>query len=783
MTEHIQSAAVLGAGQMGTAIAAQLASLGIKTYLLDMVPKDASDDAKSRNQLALSAIEKALKSKPATFLNQDASHLITPGNFEDNLTWLNSCDLVVEAIIENLDLKKKLFAKITPHLASHTILASNTSGLSLAAMSADLSEDLQQRTCVMHFFNPVRYMRLLEVVRGPKTSDQTFAKAQQIGELLGKGVVEAKDTSNFIANRIGTYALLHTISEFTNLGLTIEQVDKISGPAMARPKTGTFKLADMIGLDTIAHVAKNCYDTLTEDDQRNTFILPDWIQKLISAGALGRKAGAGFYKKNGSDILVYDIEKTDYRPSAKVRFDSLGSTKDIEDPGQRVKALIQHDDPAAQFAWKSLAHTLIYSAKRIPEVSDHITSIDESLRWGFNWDLGPFELWDAIGVEESVARMQKEGLDVPKSVLQMLESGRKSFYETQSYWSLSDNKATEQKPNPQHLELVHIKKDSSKVVSKNLGASLVDIGDDVLCLEVHTKMNTIDDDVIHLLQQSVDVAEKDFKALVIANDGQHFGAGANIMLIMMAAQSQDWAIIDKMIVTLQDSLQRLKYSKIPVIAAPFSLTLGGCAELAMATDACQAHAETYMGLVEVGAGLIPGGGGCLRMVQRWTDAIQDVEGALMLPSIATASLNIATAKVSTGAYEAKKLRLLRDVDGITLDRRLLLHHAKQKALGMANCGYIPPIAPKIKAAGFDVAKTIEQNIWGMTESGYATEHDAVVARKLIHILVGGYVAPGTECTEQHYLDLEREAFLSLCGEEKTMARIQNLLMTGKPLRN
>jgi 3-hydroxyacyl-CoA dehydrogenase len=791
MAHRLDTAAVLGAGVMGTGIAAHLAGAGIKTYLLDIVPPNLTDAEKAnpaaRNGFAAGAVQKALKSKPATFFDPDIAHLITVGNFEDHLDKLAECDLVIEAVVENLDIKRSLFAKVAKVLKSDALLASNTSGLSLEGMTAELPADLQTRFCVMHFFNPVRYMHLLELVRGPKTSDETMARAAAIGDYLGKGVVYGKDTTNFIANRIGTYGLMKTVHLMPEHDVTIEEVDKIVGTPMGRPKSAAFQTGDIVGLDTFVHVANNCYDSLTDDPERDVFKMPEWILGLVKAKNLGRKTGAGFYKKVGKDIQVYDVATGEYREQKKVRFDSIGAVREVEDPGARLKKFVAQQDKAAKFGWAALAHTLCYSAKLVGEISDDLVQIDNAMKWGYNWDMGPFEAWDAIGVKESVARMQAEGIQVPKCVIDMLERGRESFYggplSDRDFYDVTAKKVAKLPVDPKAISLAALKEDAKNVVAKNLGAHLIDLGDGVLCLEVHTKMNTIDDDVIKMLAQSVAVAEKDFEALVIGNQGAHFGAGANLMLIYMGAMQQEWGMIDGAIQGLQRALQGLRYAKVPVVAAPFQYTFGGCAEIAMAADACQAQAETYMGLVEVGAGLLPGGGGCLRMVERWTEGVQDVEGADMLAHIGQGSLNIAMAKVATGAEEAKRLRFLLPTDGVSLHKGHHLYEAKQKALGMARAGYRPPRPRVIKAAGYDAAKSIEMRVWGMVQGDYATEHDAVIARKVLHVLTGGHAAPGTPLTEQHYLDLEREAFLSLCGMEKSQARMQSLLMSNKPLRN
>ncbi len=790
MAERIDTAAVLGAGVMGTGIAAHLAGAGVKVHLLDIVPPNLSDaeknNPKARNRFAEGAIAKALKAKPAVFFDPDAARLVKPGNLEDHLDRLGECDLVIEAVVEKLDIKKALFEKVAKVARKDAIVASNTSGLSIAEMSRVLPKELAKRFLVMHFFNPVRYMRLLEVVAGPDTDPQIVKRAAALGEWLGKGVVYGKDTPNFVANRIGVYAMMLTLHEMEAAGLKVEEVDKIVGKPMGRPKSAAFGTADIVGLDTFVHVAQNCYDALPNDEERDVFKIPDWMAKMVKEGRLGRKSGAGFYKKVGKDILAIDLGTLEYRPQEKVRFDSLGAVREIEDVGERLKALVWADDKAAQFAWRVLAKSLCYSARRVCEIADDIVNIDRAMAWGFNWELGPFQAWDAIGVKESVARMQKEKMDVPAWVVQMLESGREHFYEgtpaKRSFYDAAHKKSVTLPRDPRRLSLA-VLHDEKKVLKENMGASIVDLCDGCLCVEVHTKMNTVDGDVIAMLKEAVALAEKDYEALVIGNDGEHFGAGANLMLIYMAAQQGEWGQVEKTVVEFQSALQGLRYAKVPVVAAPFQYTLGGAAEIAMAADACQAHAETYIGLVEVGAGLVPGGGGCLRMVERFSEPLHDVDGVDLLPFVGAASLNIAMAKVATGAEEGRRLRYLLPTDGISLNRDHLLYHAKQRALGLARAGYRPPRPRVLKAAGIDAAHTIGLRVWGMVESGWASEHDALIAKKVTHIICGGDVPAGAERSEQDYLDLEREAFLSLCGEEKSQARMQSLLMYNKPLRN
>jgi 3-hydroxyacyl-CoA dehydrogenase len=788
MSIKIRKAAVLGAGVMGSAIAAHFAGAGIKTELLDIVPPDLGDaekqDPKARNRFAQTGLERALAARPAAFYDTDAARLIRVGNLDDHLDRLSDCDLVIEAVVENLPLKRALFEKIAPQLSPNVILASNTSGLSIAGMSEALPGDLAKRFVVMHFFNPVRYMRLLELAPGPKTDPAVLKAAAELGEALGKGIVWAKDTANFVANRIGVYSMMLTMHEMLKANLSVEVVDKIVGKPMGRPKSAAFDTADIVGIDTLVHVANNCYDSLKQDEERESFKLPEFVTRMIKEKRLGRKSGGGFYKKVGDEIKVLDLGTFDYRSQEKVRFESLGAIRNEEDPKKRLKALIGFDDPAGRFAWQVLSRTLVYSARRLGEIADDIVNVDRAMRWGFNWDLGPFEAWDAIGVPESVERMKKEGIQVPEWVTAMLASGRTSFYDgapvTPRFYDQKQRAAAPIARDPREIDIAALKA-SGKVVKENFGASLVDLGDGVLGVEFHTKMNTVDADVIAMLDAAVDVAEKDFEAIVIGNDGEHFCAGANLFLVLVAAQQKAWDQIEKVVSGLQNSLQRLKYSRVPVVAAPFQYTLGGGSEVAMAADAIQAHAETYMGLVEVGVGLIPAGGGCLRMVDRWSSGLP--AGADPLPLIGVASLNIATAKVATSADEAKKLRLLQKSDGVTLNRAHLLYNAKQRALGLARADYRPPLPRLLQAAGYDSARTIGMRVWGMVESKFASEHDALIANKLAYVLCGGQVAAGTELSEQAFLDLEREAFLSLCGEQKSLDRMQHMLQHNKPLRN
>ncbi len=789
MAEGINKVCVIGSGVMGGAIAAHVAGIGIEVELLDIVPDGMSADAppKERSGVASGGLARALKAKPAAFFVPEAARLVRVGNLEDHLARIADCDLIIEAIPESLKLKQSLFERIAPHVGEAAVLASNTSGLSIAAMNGVLPSALQERFVVMHFFNPVRYMHLLEVVPGPVTDPEVVARMVRFGEFLGKGIVFGKDTTNFVANRIGVYSMMVTLRRMLEEGLSIEEVDALTGRAMARPKSGTFQLADVVGLDTLIHVAQNCYDSLSDDPERDVFEVPNLMLELQRAGALGRKAGRGFYRKVGKVIEVLDVASGAYRAPVQPDFPCLAAAKKAGSPADSVRALVESDDAGGRFAWGVVARTLTYAASLVGKIADDVVNIDRAMRWGFNWELGPFELWDALGVAATTERMVATGVAVPEWIHRMLASGQQTFY-TQSdsgtsFYDPSEETSRELIVHPRSLTCQRARAQSGAVVRSNSGASLLDLGDGVLGLELHTKMNTIDADVIAMVDEAVSIAEGTFEAIVVGNDSEHFSAGANLAMIAGAAQAGRWDEIDSIIAGLQQALQRLRYCGVPVVSAPCQYTLGGGAELAMASDATQAHAETYMGLVEVGVGLVPAGCGCLRLVERFSAPISDIEGADLLPAIAQASLNIAMARVSSSAEEARQLRYLRPADGISPNRDFLLFEAKARALGMARAGYRPPQPLLLKAAGYDAAKTIGARIWGMVEGRWASPHDALIAGKVAHILCGGRVAAGSLHDEQHFLELEREAFLQLCGEKKTHERIAHMLKTGKVLRN
>lgn len=793
MKRRIERACVLGAGVMGSGIAAHLANAGIPVLLLDIVPRDLSEEERqsreARNRLALNGIENALKFKPAPlFYEKRFASLVTPGNVEDDLERISQCDIVIEAVVEDLQIKRRLFQDILPHLKFGAIVSSNTSGLSVSAMAEGMPLEFRRNFLVTHFFNPVRFMKLLEIVPHPDTDQEVVDTWVEFGrDVLGKGTVFAKDTPNFIANRIGVYGLLKVMQLMVEEGYTIEEVDTVFGPAMGRPRSAAFKTCDLVGLDTMAHVTRNCYDTLPDDDERNVFRLPEFVDQMIQRRWLGNKTRGGFYKKDGDQRMVLDWKTLEYRPVTKPRFESVKSTKGIDHPGERVRYMINGSDRAAYLAWKATAHVLIYAAKRIGEIADDIVNIDNAVKWGFNWDLGPFELWDYIGVRETVERMEKEGFVVPEVVQRVLTDGEGCFYKkigTRRYYF--DFATDEYRPVevPETVITLGDLKEEGNIVQDNLGASLIDIGDGVLCLEFHTKMNAIDDDIIQMMEEAVEEAERNFVGLVIANHAQNFSVGANLGLILMGAQMGNWDMLDEVVRRFQRANLGLKYAKVPVVAAPAGMALGGGCEVCLHCDRIQAGAELYMGLVEVGAGVIPAGGGCTQMLERALAKIPADMEVSRLSFIRRVFETLGMARVSKSAEEARTLWFLREGDGVTISRDRLIHDAKQVVLGMARTGYRPPLPPdNLVVPGRDGVAMFKTGLYSWRLANQITEHDAVIGEKLANILCGGDVRPGNTVSEQHILDLEREAFLSLCGMEKTQARMEALLKTGKPLRN
>lgn len=793
---RIRKVAVLGAGVMGSGIAGHLANAGIPSLLLDIVPPKAAEGEATgtrsfRDKFAASALVQLGKAKPAPLYTAKASGLIQVGNFEDDFARIGECDWVVEVVKEDMKVKQAVFERVEKHMKPGAIISSNTSGLSIKGMTEGRSATFKKNFLVTHFFNPVRYMRLLELVAGEETDPAVMKLMAKFGEeVLGKGIVYGKDTTNFIANRIGTYGMMRILNGMQQAELSIEEVDKIFGPPMGRPKSAVFNTADVVGLDTFSHVAKNCYDTLTDDEERDTFKLPDFVQKLVAAGALGRKSGAGFYKKDKAtgEIHVLDLKTGQYRPQNKVRFESLGAAKELESIPERIQTVMGGTDKAAKFAERVTLETLAYASRRIPEIADDYVNIDRGLRWGFGWDVGPFETWDAYGVKKGLDRMKELGLKPAKWVEEMVAAGREKFYDADkktgadTYWDIQKKKVVPVTENAKTIRVEYLKR-GNKQIKHNDSATLWDMGDGVTLLEFHSKMNSIDDDITTLMEQAIDETEANHKALVIGNDGANFSAGANIMALLMAIRSDEWEAVRKMVGRFQQANQRMRYSAVPVVAAPFNLTLGGGAEVTMGANAVQASAELYMGLVEVGVGLIPGGGGNLMLLRNLYGRFGVDKDFDALPFLKKCFLAIGTAKVATSAEEAAEMGFLGHEYGLTLNKELLLSDAKQRALGMANAGFRPPRETMFRLPGRSGAATIDMMLYDMQLNQQISEHDRKIGQKLASVLTGGDTSQNAFVTEQKLLELELEAFLSLCGEEKSQARIEAMLMTGKPLRN
>ena len=799
----LRRAAVLGAGTMGSRIAAHLANAGVPVLLLDLASSEGP-----RNKVAAAALDALKKGKPAAFYAASSSALIRAGNFEDDMALLVDCDWIVEAVTENLEIKQQLLTRVAPHVHPHALLTTNTSGIPVGSIASMLPLELRKRWFGTHFFNPPRYMRLVEVIPGPDT-DPTAMRALStfLDQNLGKEVVAARDTPNFIANRIGTYFILETLRVMEEQGLNVEEVDALTGTAIGLPRTGTFRLADMVGLDILAHVARNfarANQDAAHPDAGGQAALPPFLETMLERKWLGDKSGGGFYKKqrseDGKDTrMVLDLQTLQYQPSAKPKLPALDMAKSVESLSARLRLLLAGDqkkDKAARFHWKLLTRLWNYAADCLPEIADSVASIDAAMRAGYNWQLGPFEMWDAAGVTDTVQRMQAQGERVSPVVEQLLKSGAQSWYRgngaayfdpaSRSYQPLS---------RPKGIARVGSFRASHGIVRGNPGASLVDLGNGVACLELHSTKSAIGDDIIRLITSTFapgSDAVRDFRAFVIASDAENFSVGANLVQLLLAAQEAEWEDVDMTIRAFQRMTQSIKYCPRPVVVAPFALCLGGGTEISLHAAKRQAHAELYMGLVETGVGLIPGGGGTKEFALKATDAAIRAFGDAARVAISTELMNtmkqafetIAMAKVSTSAAEARGLGLLTADDGITLHRERLLLEAKAVATALAEAGYLPPAErTDIPAAGESVLATLKLGAFTMQQSGYASEHDIKVAGHVAHILCGGRVAPGTRISEQYLLDLEREAFLSLCGERKTQERIAFTLNTGKPLRN
>ncbi len=800
MPYQIRKAAVLGAGVMGAAIAAHLANVGIPNLLLDIVPPNAGAD---RDKVARTGLEKAINARPAAFYSKKAAKLVTVGNIEDDLAELANVDWIIEAVVEQLDIKRSLYAKVEQVLAPGTIITSNTSGLPAHILTEGRSEGFQRSFLITHFFNPVRYMRLLELVPDVDTAPELLQFMQEFStEVLGKGVVLCKDTPNFIANRIGVYGSLSTLYRALNEGYTVSEVDTILGPSMGRPRSAVFRTGDLSGLDTLAHVADNLYENAPGDEQREIFRIPEVVREMIRRGWLGEKSGQGFYKRiksptGDSTILELNLKTLEYEPQQKMRFPSLGAARNIDDPAQRMLTILAADDRAGQLARETTADSLIYAANRTPEIADSIVAVDEALRWGFNFDMGSFETWDLLLQHPDVLqKVLQEGTGtqaLPELVQRVKSKGQGTFYiGTPGNRQFFDFHTDTYKPVPTPEGAISLAaaKASNKVIRDNGSASLIDLGDGVTCLEFHTKMNSIDEGIIEMLRYIAEEGQKQFRAVVINNEAADFSAGANLMLVLMAAKSGEWKLLENGLNSIQQAHQLLKYSSIPIIAAPSGRALGGGCEIIMHANHVRAHAESYIGLVEVGVGVIPAGGGCKELLVRLGATVED-QGARKTGGPFTPSRRafetIAFATVSTSAAEAQELRFLRKSDTITVNRDLLLRDAKADALRLAEAHeagtWQPAQPPLLLLPGPGARMVLEQQIENLLIIDKISEHDAVIARHLARVITGGECSPVTPITEQQVLDLEREAFLSLSGMEKSQDRMQAILMTGKPLRN
>jgi 3-hydroxyacyl-CoA dehydrogenase len=796
MTYKVERAAVIGAGVMGAGIAAHLANVGIPTLLMDIVPPDAqgSKDHTARSRIAATGIERQLKAKPAPgFYSSRRAALVTPGNIEDDLPRLSSVDLVIEAVFERLDIKRDLYARIEPVLGPNTIITSNTSGLPARLLLEGRSTEFQRHFLITHFFNPVRFLKLLELVPGEQTDPQLLKFMQHFGaERLGKGIVVCKDTPNFIANRLGSYGFCITIRRMLDEGYKIEEVDAIFGEPLGRAKSAVFRTADIAGIDTLVHVADNLYENLPNDSQREVFKLPDFVREMVKRGWTGEKGGQGFYKRvkdaeGQTQILVIDPATLEYRPQEKVRFESIGRARSNPDVSERARIILGSDDRAGRLAWEVTADALAYAAEHASEIAYNIVDIDRAMRWGFNWEQGTFESWDALGVEWMAERMQREGRPLPQLLQDVLATPEQRFYpETQTGQKRYFDFATKQfKPVTGEeglVRLVTLRK-NQQIIDENASATIYDMADGVLCVEFHAKMNALDEDMGKMMAKALEEAQKNFRALVIGNEAPDFSAGANIFALVMAARTGQWEVIDQQVRGLQDLNMAMKYSPTPVVVAAAGRTLGGGAEIVMHSSKARLAAETYIGLVETGIGLLPAGGGCKEMLARWSKSRE--KGPF--PPVRHAFELIATATVSTSAAQAQEYRFMRKDDAITLDRERLLTDAKADAIALAEAKargeWQPPTPPTFHLPGPGARTVLEEQARGLYQQGKATEHDLVVASQVARVLTGGDTSFLREMSEQDILDLEREGFLSLLGTEKTQERIAYTLTTGKPLRN
>ncbi len=802
MIRKIRKAAVIGSGIMGGGIAALLAGAGVKTLLLDIVPFDLKDEEKdntlARNRIVKAGLDAALTSKPSLFMSWDDAALIETGNLEDDFDKLAQCDWIIEVVVENLKIKNDLFKRIETIRKSNSIISSNTSGIPLKDMSEGLGQDFKQHFLGTHFFNPVRYMHLLELIPGEETLPEVMEFVAEFGEInLGKGIVRAKDTPNFIGNRIGIQGICKTMQLMVEEEISIPGIDALFGPAMGKPKTAVFKTSDIVGLDTMEHVAANTYETCTEDEERESFLLPQFIRDMVKNNLLGSKTKAGFYKTDLTPEWkkirkVINYKTGEYEELQRPSFPCLDEAKKKDSLAEKMICMVYGEDKGSEFVWKSVSNGLIYAANRIPEISDTVVEIDNAMKWGYNFEAGPFETWDAIGLKRSVKRMEDESLKVPEKIKAMVSAGNDCFYKTENGESLFYDFST-QTYKPVHvssnmISLAALKR-NNKTVKSCESASLVDLGDGVFCCEFHTKMNALNAEMADFMGESFDYVDAEGTGLVIGNQAGGmpgaFSAGADISFLLNKIKEKKFSEISEFLARGQEGMQRARYSSFPIVAAPYGMTLGGGCEVCIgAADRIVAHSELYMGLVEIGVGLIPAGCGCLNLWKKFIssvpDAVKDFDlGKLFLPVFQ----NIAMAQVSTSAAQARANGFLGSRDRIVFNRDNLIGEAKKEVLAMANAGYAPPAKKKIKVLGESAPAMVMAEMANMRAAKFISKYDAFIAEKIAFVISGGDTAPGSEIDEEVILRLERDAFVELCQEEKTVARIEHMLKTGKPLRN
>lgn len=807
MKYNIHHVVVIGAGTMGGGIAALLANAGIRVTLLDIVPNKLTseeegkglslDDPMVRNRFAREGLERAIKSRPASFLSPDHAALVTTGNLEDDFQKIAEADWVIEVIIENLKIKRDLMARIDAIRQPTTIISTNTSGIPVASIAEGMSEGFKHHFLGTHFFNPPRYLKLLEIIPTPDTLPEVVEAISHFGEYrLGKGIVPAKDTPNFIANRLAFGSGAFGLDYILKNQFTVEEVDAVTGPAIGNPKTATFRLIDLVGIDVWEHVGKNLAPAIPQDEHALRYLesepVNQLIRKLVERGSFGTKVKEGFYKEvrkeDGSkEFWVLNLDTLEYQAPSKVRFDSIGKAKDKENLGERLKTIIAGDDRASQLVQALTYQSLAYASERIPEVADTPKPIDDAMRWGFGREAGPFETWDMLGVAETLKPMAEAGFPAAAWVEEMIASGHPTFYQYEAGVKKAvyqpGKKAYQAIDRPKSMVILSEQKAAGKLVKKNPGASLVDLGDGVACVEFHTKMNALDQDIFTIIQEAMDRLKSDFDGLVIGNEADNFSAGANVFLVVMSAQSGQWEQLEALVKNMQDILMGIRYSPKPVVIAPSGLALGGGAEVIMSGSRVVANGELYAGLVEIGVGVIPAGSGTKEMLRRVLNPVMRTKDVQPLPVLQRIFEQIGLAKVATSAEEARQLGILSPCDRVILNRDHLLTEAKKEVLHLVSSGFKPPLPEKIFAAGRDALSAMRVGIHMMKEGGYITEYESQIAGKLAYVLTGGDISQPAWVDEQYILDLEREAFLSLCGEEKTRERMWNMLQTGKVLRN